>query len=355
MSNTRLQRVYAESKQSIWLDNLSRPLISSGELTSLIGQGVRGITSNPSIFEKALADSDAYKEQLNECRKKGLSAEETYWELIKKDIVDAAKILTPLYDSSHRKDGYVSVEVDPRLAHDTDATIDQAIKLNKAIKQPNIMIKVPATEAGLPAITALIAQGINVNVTLIFSLEVYKHVIDAYMDGLENHEGDLDSIASVASFFVSRVDGVIDEQLTEDSEYRGKIAIAQARRAYRLFQDSLESPRWKRLAARKATPQRPLWASTSTKNPDYRDTLYVDELIAPDTVNTLPQATLEAYLDHGKTAVSITDSTMASAGQALASLSSKGIDIQAITEELKEKGVAQFVDSFNGPLKTLQQ
>lgn len=354
MNETRIHHVYKNAGQSLWLDNLSRPLIKSGNLTRLVDAGVRGITSNPSIFQKALEDSDAYAEQLEKCRAKGLTTEQTYWALVQKDIADAAKILRPVYDESHKVDGYVSVEVDPRLAHDTDGTIAQALELKKAIKQPNVMIKVPATKEGLPAITALIAKGINVNVTLIFSLDVYKDVIEAYMSGLERRDGDLNDIASVASFFVSRLDGVVDPLLPSDSEYHGAVAIAQAHRAYRIFLDSLQTARWKQLASRKAKVQRPLWASTSTKNPDFPDTLYVDELIAPHTVNTVPSATLDAFIDHGKTETTITDDAMAKAGQTLAALSAMGIDLKSITHELELKGVQQFIDSFNDPLEKLR-
>ncbi len=354
MSDTTLNKVHKDSDQSIWLDNLSRPLISSGDLQKFVEKGVRGVTSNPSIFQKALENSDAYTDQLLKCRAKNLTPEQTYWELVKKDIKDAADVLRPVYDESHHADGYVSVEVDPRLAHDTAGTVAQAIDLWKALKRPNIMIKVPATKAGIPAVAELIAKGINVNVTLIFSLSVCQEVIDAYMTGLEQNKGDVHSVASVASFFVSRLDSVVDEALPADSVLRGKAAIAQAHRAYRIFQDNIASPRWKQLAALGAMVQRPLWASTSTKNPDYPDTLYIDSLVAPHTVNTVPQATLDAYFDHGLTTVAITDERMAEAGQTLAQLASHDIDIRKIAEKLESDGVSQFVNSFNDPLEKLK-
>ncbi len=355
LDNKILQDVYAKSDHSIWLDNLSRPLITSGDLQTYIDHGVRGITSNPSIFQKALEQSDAYSKQLAHCRAKGLSPEQTYWELVKKDIRDACDILLPLYEESHHIDGYVSVEVDPRLANDTEKTITQAQELWKTLKRPNVMIKVPATKAGLPAITKLISLGINVNVTLIFSLTVYQEVIDAFMSGLEQNKGDISSVASVASFFVSRLDVVVDKMLPSGSELRGKAAVAQAHRAYRLFQDSLNTPRWKQLASLGAMPQRPLWASTSTKNPDYPDTLYIDSLVAPHSVNTVPEVTLQAYIDHGSTETAITDDVMASAGQTLAQIASNDIDIRSIADTLEANGVAQFIDSFNDPLSRLEK
>ena len=300
MSNI-LRRTFDDHGQSPWLDNLQRSYITSGKLSELISSGVRGLTSNPTIFQKAIQGSADYDDQFSSEIRKGATPLEAYWSLVIKDIIDALDVFTDLYSSSSGLDGFVSVEVDPRLARDGEQTLLAARALHERINRPNVMIKIPATEEGLPAIEQMISEGRNVNVTLIFSLQRYQQVMDAYIAGIEARAQQglaVSGIQSVASFFISRVDNDIDELLNSDGspealELRGKAAISQARLAYALFQTTFSGPRWEKLSALGASVQRPLWASTSTKNPSYPDTLYVDELIGPMTVNTIPEATLE--------------------------------------------------------------
>jgi transaldolase len=296
-----LRRTFDDHGQSPWLDNLQRSYITSGKLSELISSGVRGLTSNPTIFQKAIQGSADYDDQFSSEIRKGATPLEAYWSLVIKDIIDALDVFTDLYSSSSGLDGFVSVEVDPRLARDGEQTLLAARALHERINRPNVMIKIPATEEGLPAIEQMISEGRNVNVTLIFSLQRYQQVMDAYIAGIEARAQQglaVSGIQSVASFFISRVDNDIDELLNSDGspealELRGKAAISQARLAYALFQTTFSGPRWEKLSALGASVQRPLWASTSTKNPSYPDTLYVDELIGPMTVNTIPEATLE--------------------------------------------------------------
>ena len=303
----RLQALYSETGQSPWLDNLRRGWITSGELSDWVNKGVRGITSNPTIFQNAMTGTSVYDDQLAELSRQGSSTLESYWTLALSDIVDALDILRPVYDASNGEDGFVSVEVDPALAADTEGTILAARALHERINRPNLYVKIPATSAGLPAVRQMISEGRSINVTLIFSVNRYLEVIDAYLAGLEDNDGDLSGTSSVASFFISRTDTEVDRRLealgtSQALELRGLTAVAQARVAYQHFCDAFSGPRWEALVARGARNQRPLWASTSTKNPDYSDTLYVDTLIGPDTVNTLPDATLEAFEDHGTVA-----------------------------------------------------
>ena len=292
--------------QSIWLDYIRRDMLSNGELEALIAEGVRGVTSNPSIFEKAIADSDLYDAQLRTLLESDSphDAKSLYEALAIADIISACDALSNVYQTSDGSDGYVSLEVSPLLAADTVATIDEARRLWAAVNRPNLMIKVPATPEGIPVIEELIGDGINVNVTLIFALDAYRAVVNAYVTGLERCQHP-ERVASVASFFVSRVDSEVDRRLNEiGSEealgLRGKIAIANSRLAYAIYQEEFSSDRWNALAAKGASPQRLLWASTSTKNPEYNDVMYVEELIGDNTVNTVPPATLDAFKDHGK-------------------------------------------------------
>jgi transaldolase len=349
----------AELGQAIWLDYISRSLLASGELQELVDQGLRGVTSNPSIFEKAIAGSADYDEDLNRLVGEGRSVEEIYEDLAMSDIRSAADILRPVYEKSEGADGYVSLEVNPALAHDTEATIAEARRLFASLERPNVMIKVPATAAGLPAIEALIGEGVNINVTLIFSLEQYEAVATAYIAGLEKLAlagGDVGKVASVASFFISRVDTAVDKTLEEigNTEIQGKIAIDNAKIAYSRFREIFSSERWNKLATGSARVQRPLWASTSSKNPAYPDTLYVDNLIGPDTVNTLPPATLDDFLDHGTVAATV-ETDVAGARSRLAELAALGIDLDAITNKVLDEGVAAFAKSFEGLIASIAE
>ncbi|MEJ5254895.1 MAG: transaldolase [Acidimicrobiales bacterium] len=355
--STRLQQLHDEQGQSPWLDNLKRGWITSGELERWVERGVRGITSNPSIFQKAIEGSDAYDEQYRALIAAGRSVEDSYWDLVTHDIRQALRILRPVYDDSAGVDGFVSVEVDPGLARDTEGTIEAARHLHTTIDEPNLYVKIPGTVEGLPAIRQMISEGHSVNVTLLFSVERYAEVIEAYLSGLEACSGDLSRVSSVASFFVSRVDTEVDRRLEaigtpEALALRGRVAVANARLAYERFVASFSGPRWEALAARGARPQRPLWASTSTKNPAYSDVLYVDELIGPDTVNTMPEQTLEAFLDHGTVRRTI-DEDLAGAHAVLDALDELGIDLADVTRTLEDEGVAAFSKSFDELLTTL--
>ena len=346
---TRLHEL-ADLGQAVWFDFIRRSFTESGKLGDLIDRGVRGVTSNPTIFEKAIAGSADYDADLRRLIDGGRSLDEIYETLVVEDIRAAAALLRPLYDATATGDGYVSLEVNPNLAHDSDGTIEEARRLFALVAQPNVMIKVPATPAGVPAIKALIGEGINVNVTLIFSLAQYEAVAEAYVAGLERLTvagGGLHTVASVASFFVSRVDTVVDAALAEagSQELQGRIAIDNAKVAYARFRELFSGSRWQALAARGAHPQRPLWASTGTKNPAYSDTLYVDSLIGPDTVNTVPPDTLQAFLDHGHVAATI-DTDLDGARARLQRLAALGIDLEAIAGELQDAGVASFTESF---------
>jgi transaldolase len=348
---TKLQRLYEEFGQSPWLDNLRRDWILGGELQAWVDRGIRGVTSNPSIFQKAMAEGDAYDEQLAALAANEADILDAYWTLVVTDIEAALAVLRPVHDRSDGEDGFVSVEVAPDLAHDTPGTIHAARELHQRIDEPNLYVKIPATAAGIPAIHAMIAEGRNTNITLIFSLDRYDEVMEAYLSGLEALDGDLSSVRSVASFFVSRVDTEVDRRLEEIGtpealELRGRAAVAQAQVAYDQFTQRFQGERWEALVARGARVQRPLWASTSTKNPDYPDTLYVDSLIGPATVNTMPENTLEAFEDHGKLSRTI-DAAPDEAFRTLQALEEIGIDFDDVGATLEDEGVAAFAKSFD--------
>lgn len=343
--------------QSIWYDNISRGMIESGELRKLIDQGVTGLTANPTIFEKAISGSADYDLDLLHLAAAGKSLNEVYEGLVIRDIQAAADLLRSAYDRSEGVDGYASLEVNPHLASDTSGTVAEARRFFNQLDRPNVLIKVPATPEGIPAIRQLIGEGVNVNVTLIFSLDTYEQVREAYVAGLEQLAqggGELSKVASVASFFVSRVDTAVDNELNrlsgngsgDLSGLMGQAAVANARLAYRAFQETFGTQRFAALKARGARVQRPLWASTGTKNPAYSDVLYVDSLIGPDTVNTMPDATLEAFLDHGQVSVTVTQG-VAEAQQVIKSLENAGVSISGVTARLLADGVKAFADSFD--------
>ena len=352
---TRLHDLYREAGQSPWLDNLKRDYLVSGELQQMVAAGIRGVTSNPTIFQKAISAGHAYDDQFRQLVE-AHPVEDAYWELVITDIRDALGVLRPVYDEE-QNDGFVSIEVAPAIANDTDATIKAAAFLHDRIDEPNLFVKIPATRAGVPAIQEMISRGKSINITLIFSLSRYEAVIDAYLDGLEACEGDLSKVHSVASFFVSRVDTEVDRRLEaigsdEAMSLRGKAAVAQAKLAYKLFQAKFSGARWEDLAARGAKVQRPLWASTSTKNPEYPDLLYVDTLIGPDTVNTMPDATIEAFVDHG-TVVRTVDADADEAEHDLERIEALGISMEDVGDTLEEEGVAAFVKSYDELIQAL--
>ena len=354
---SRLVELHRVGRQSPWLDNLRRNWITGGELARWVERGCRGVTSNPTIFQKAMTAGDAYDGELAELTAGGAGTEESYWQLVIGDISAALGVLRPVHDASDGVDGYVSVEVAPELAHDAAATTDAARLLHDRIDAPNLYVKVPATAAGVEALQTLTAEGRSINVTLIFSLSRYEEVIEAYLAGLESRAGDLSDISGVASFFVSRVDTEVDRRLgaigtPAAAALQGQIAVAQAKLAYATFRRCFSGARWEALAARGARLQRPLWASTSTKNPAYPDTMYVDDLIGPETVNTLPEATIEAFEDHGRVARTI-DSDVEVAGEALAALDTVGVDLAEVAEVLESEGVSAFAKSFDELLDTL--
>ena len=354
---SKLTDLYTQQGQSPWLDNVRRGWITGGELARWVERGVRGITSNPTIFQKAIDAGTDYDAQFGELVGAGRKIEDAYWELVITDIEDALRILRPVHDESDGVDGYVSIEVAPALARDTEGTIASARELHQRIDEPNLFVKIPATAEGVPAIRQMISEGRSINVTLIFGLDRYDEVIEAYLSGLEAHDGDLSKIASVASFFVSRVDTEVDRRLeaigsVEALALRGKTAVAQAQLAYELFLERFSGPRWEALAARGARVQRPLWASTSTKNPAYPDTLYADTLIGPDTVNTMPENTLEAFDDHGVPARSI-DADIDGARRVIDEVGKVGIDLDEVSALLEEQGVASFAKSFDELLGSL--
>lgn len=355
--------------QSVWLDYIRRGILENGELERMIRDyDLRGVTSNPSIFEQAIGDSDDYDDTLSFLAADGADGNEAYEALAIEDIQSACDLFRPVYDAAEGHDGLVSLEVSPELAHDTQRTLDEARRLWNAVGRPNVMIKVPGTEEGLPAIETLIAEGTNVNITLLFSLSGYERVMEAYLRGMERRAeaGEpLDRVASVASFFVSRVDSSIDaalekiaadggEQAGEARRLMGKAAVANAKLAYARFQKIFAGERWERLAAKGARVQRPLWASTSTKNPAYRDVIYVEELIGPHTVNTMPLATVEAFADHGVARRTV-DQDVDGARADLAALAALGIDLDDVTERLQVEGVDKFAKSFRGMMKVVEE
>ncbi|KAI8526743.1 hypothetical protein RHMOL_Rhmol12G0019700 [Rhododendron molle] len=354
---TVLHDLYEKEGQSPWYDNLCRPVT---DLVPLIASGVRGVTSNPAIFQKAISTSNAYNEQFRELVQAGKDIESAYWELVVKDIQDACELFEPIYNETDGGDGYVSVEVSPRLADDTVGTVEAAKWLRKVVDRPNVYIKIPATAECVPSIKEVISLGISVNVTLIFSLARYEAVIDAYLDGLEaSGLSDLSRVTSVASFFVSRVDTLVDKMLEkigtpEALDLRGKAANAQAALAYKLYQKKFSGPRWEALVKKGAKKQRLLWASTSVKNPAYSDTLYVAPLIGPDTVSTMPDQALQAFIDHGAVSRTI-DSNVSEAEGIYSALEKLGIDWGYVGSQLELEGVDSFKKSFDSLLDSLQE
>ena len=358
----RLVRLHTEHDHSPWLDNLKRSLIESGELARVRDSGIRGLTSNPTIFQKAIQGSADYDQQFTALVKAGRPVLDCYWEMVVSDIRGALDVFAPLYQSSEGVDGYVSVEVDPNLAEDGPGTLAAARELWSRVDRPNLMVKIPATVEGLPAIRSMIAEGRNVNVTLIFSLDRYQKVMDAYIEGLEERAAaglPLTGIASVASFFISRVDSEVDKRLEavgspEALGERGKAAVAQGKLAYENFRRTFSGPRWQALADKGARVQRPLWASTSTKNPAYPDTLYVDELIGPDSVNTLPDATVEAFADHGTVSRRV-DVDIDESHRVWAALPMLGVDMDDVARQLEREGVISFQKSFDELIAALSE
>jgi transaldolase / glucose-6-phosphate isomerase len=358
--------------QSMWLDYIRRDLITSGSLKKMIvDDGLRGMTSNPSIFEKAIGDSSLYDDILQQlASRKDLDAKARYELIAIRDIQDVADILRPIYDSSKFRDGYVSLEVSPLLANKTQETVEEARRLWKAVNRENVMIKVPGTPEGLPAIRQLIGEGININVTLLFAQEVYEKVAEAHIAGLEDlakNGGNLNKIGGVASFFISRIDTLVDSIINDkvkaatDAKQQdllksllGKVAIANGKMAYQSYQRLFSGPRWQALAAKGAQTQRVLWASTSAKNPAYRDVMYIEELIGPDTVNTIPPATIDAFRDHGKLRSSLTED-VAGAKNVMDNLAKAGISIKEVTTKLTEDGVKLFADAFHKLLAAVEK
>jgi transaldolase/glucose-6-phosphate isomerase len=365
-------RTLLECGQSVWLDYIRRDLITSGKLKRLIEEdGLRGITSNPAIFEKAIAESSDYDGVLKELASRPeLDATARFEQIAIRDIQDAADLLRPVYESSKFRDGFVSLEVSPYLAHKTQETMEEARRLWKAVRRDNVMIKVPGTAEGLPAIRQLIGEGININITLLFAQEVYEKVAEAYLDGLEDLQargGNLKKMASVASFFISRIDTLVDSLLNDrlkkatDSAQQsllksllGKVAIANGKLTYQRYRGIFGGPRWEPLAAKGAHTQRVLWASTSTKNPNYRDVMYVEELIGPDTVDTIPPATLEAFRDHGRVRESLTED-IPGAQKTMADLAQAGISMKEVTDKLTDDGVKLFADAFDTLLAAVEK
>ncbi len=348
-----------ESGQAIWLDFIQRSFLNDGSFDKLLKQGIRGVTSNPSIFEKAIANTEEYDEDIRQVAASTKDTMEIYESVAIADIQLAADKLRPLYDAAQGADGFVSLEVSPTLAHDTEGTIADAKRLHTAVNRPNLMIKIPATPEGIPAIEATLAAGINVNVTLIFSLRQYEDTVEAYIKALEKRLAageDISKIASVASFFVSRVDTAVDKQLEAlgHTDLQGHAAVDNAKLAYERFKSLCSDSRWQRLADAGAVVQRPLWASTGTKNPAYPDTLYVDTLVGPHTVNTVPPATLDAVLDHGKTEISV-ENDCTGAQTRMAQLKEVGVDMDAITEKLLAEGVDAFANAFKGLLDSVEE
>jgi transaldolase len=351
MANSRLQQV-SELGQSIWIDFLSRKLVHGGELARMIEEdAVVGVTSNPTIFQKAIAEGDAYDEQLKEVLAEEDDAKEVFLRLAIKDVQDACDLLRPVWDGGAGQDGYVSIEVDPNLAYDTEGTIAEAQRLHELVDRPNCFVKIPATEPGLPAIEEMIARGRSINVTLIFSLQRYAEVVEAFQRGLERlveNGGDPGPVASVASFFVSRVDTEADKRLEElgaPDELKGKLAIANAKLAYQRYKELHSGERWDALSAKGARAQRCLWASTSTKNPAYRDVMYVEELIGPKTVDTMPEETISAFQDHGEVAPTL-ERDLDEARRVFERIAEAGVDYADVVAVLEKEGVDKFADSF---------
>jgi transaldolase len=356
-SSTPLGRL-SQLGQSVWVDFISREALQSGELARMVrDDSVVGLTSNPTIFQKAIAAGDAYDDQLREVLEREDDPQEVFLELARQDILDAAELLRPVWDGGGGRDGYVSLEVDPTLAYDAEGTAAEAQRLHDLIDRPNLLVKIPGTEPGLQAIEDTIARGISVNVTLLFSLSRHAEVCEAYIRGLERlaeDGGDLKTVASVASFFVSRVDTEVDNRLGEGHPLRGKAAIANAKLAYQTYLDKFSGGRWQALADRGATPQRCLWASTSTKNPDYRDVIYVEELIGRDTVNTMPVETIEAFQDHGQAGNTL-EADVDGARRTFDELAEAGVDMEDVGRTLEREGVEKFADSYRDLLDDVKR
>lgn len=354
-----------EKGVSVWLDSLSRDMTRSGALTKLIGEGLRGQTSNPTIFQGAISKSSIYNDEIRELAKQGKSPEEICWELMIKDVQEACDAFLPVYEASNKLDGYVSLELDPTKANDGPGSLEQGLALWPRVNRANLMIKVPATKAGMPVIHGLLAAGFNVNVTLLFSVERYDEVMLTHMAALEERVAKglpIDGIASVASFFVSRVDTEAEKRfgkLADPSvakDLLGKVAVANAQAAYAQFVVRQNEPRWQALLAKGAQVMRPLWASTGVKNPNYKDTMYVDELIGPHCVNTMPEGTLKAVRDHGASAVSLETANLDAAKALLEKLAATGVDLKDITNNtLESEGVEKFIDSYRDLLKGVEQ
>jgi transaldolase len=358
MAKSKLHEL-SERGQSVWIDSVSREWVRGGFLEQLMREdAVVGVTSNPTIFQKALSEGDWYDEQMREVLRDEDDLKEVFYRLAVTDISEACDLFRPVWDAGGGRDGYVSMEVDPTLAYDREATIEEAMRLHEWIDKPNLFVKIPATEPGLGAIEECIARGRSINVTLIFSLARYAEVAEAYIRGLErlvDAGGNPKPVASVASFFVSRVDTEADRRLDEvgHPELKGKLAVANAKLAYERYKDLFSGERWERLAAAGATPQRCLWASTSTKNPDYPDTLYVDELIGPETVNTMPLETVRAFQDHGTVGDTL-EADLDGARQVFADLEAAGVDYDDVTDTLEREGVQKFSDSFEELLEGIR-
>jgi transaldolase len=360
MARSRLHQL-SELGQSVWIDYLSRDLLRTGKLERMLEEdAVVGVTSNPTIFQKAISAGDAYDEQLRRELQEERDPKELFVRLAAQDVADACDLLRRVWDAGGGKDGYVSLEVDPGLAYDTEATVAEAQRLHDLVDRPNLFVKIPATEAGLPAIEEMISRGRSINVTLIFSLDRYARVAEAYIRGLERlveAGGDPTTVASVASFFVSRVDTEADRRLDEagaPDDLKGKLAVANAKLAYGRYREIFAGERWERLEAAGATAQRCLWASTSTKNPDYRDVLYVEELIGPQTVNTMPEETIEAFQDHGRVALTLEEG-LDEARRVFERVAEAGVDYDDVTATLEREGVEKFADSFEELLAGIRE
>jgi transaldolase len=354
----KLRALFDEQGQSPWLDNLKRGYLTSGQLAKMVDEGIRGLTSNPTILQKAISGSTDYDEQFKVLAVDDHPVLDDYWALVMQDINGALDVFAPLYEASGGGDGFASVEVAPGVARDTQGTIEAARSLHEKIHRPNLFVKIPGTAEGVPAIQQMISEGRNTNVTLIFSLNGYADVMEAYVAGLEMCPGDLSHVASVASFFISRVDTEVDRRLEaigtpEALAQRGKAAVAQGKLAYQLFSEKFRGARWEALVARGAKVQRPLWASTSTKNPAYPDTLYVDQLIGPDTINTMPDQTIEVFEDHGTVARTV-DVGVDEARRDWDALARFDIDVDDVARVLEEEGLSSFSKSFDELLAVLQ-
>jgi transaldolase len=356
--NERLRKLQ-EIGQSVWVDSLSRDDIQNGDLQRMMDDGVLGVTSNPTIFQQAIAQSELYDEELQELAKETDDPKEIFRRIAVRDIRDACDIFMPVYERTERKDGYVSLEVAPELAHDTEGTVTRAKLLSEMIDRPNLLVKIPATREGMPAIEETIASGVSVNITLIFSLERYRDVARAYIRGLQRlveGGGDPSKVASVASFFVSRVDTETDRRLEEvgREDLKGRLAIDNAKIVYQEFKKIFSAPKWESLESSGATKQRPLWASTSTKNPEYKDTIYVDNLIGPETVNTMPLSTLEATMNHAEVRLTLEEG-VDEARRLFEELREAGVDYDDVTGVLEKEGVQKFADRYNELMEEIEQ